>query len=111
MIDSDTPVIVFRYHGGDATAMPNPDFRFAWQVELYLRECLDVYGACHTYGSAWIEASSPGGEYERRPFIRFIQVDDYMRCKGIATKLIQACIERWPGITASDPLHPAAARL
>jgi GNAT superfamily N-acetyltransferase len=76
-----------------------------WQVEIHAGRGFPV-------GLAWVIApplaAAPSGA---RPQIKFVMVADDERGKGIATRLIEACRERWPDAELSPPVSATGARL
>jgi GNAT superfamily N-acetyltransferase len=71
-----------------------------WHVEFYSAE-----GSAFPVGTAYVE-SPPAG----LPTLRFILVADQWRSKGIATRLMAACVEKWPHIEFTAPISKTGER-
>jgi GNAT superfamily N-acetyltransferase len=81
-----------------------------WQVELH-------QGLGFPLGVAWVLAPPAPTRGERRPrgaprpFVKYILVTDEYRREGIATRLIEACRERWPDLILTRPVSRAGLAL
>jgi hypothetical protein len=91
--------IVIRHLGVDVPEDPRAGWR--WQVE---------YRDGHVFptGVAWVTAPPPGMTepppgLDPRPMIEFVLVADVVRRRGIATRLVGACRERWPSAYMIPP--------
>jgi GNAT superfamily N-acetyltransferase len=98
------PTVIYRHLGTEVAPDCEPDCN--WQVEMHADRGFPV-------GLAWVLAPAPGAEptSETRPQIKFVLVVDDERRQGIATRLIEACRERWPTIQLSPPISAAGAGL
>jgi GNAT superfamily N-acetyltransferase len=65
-----------------------------WHVEFYSTE-----GSAFPVGTAYVE-SPPSAP----PVLRFMLVADQWRSRGIATRLVAACVEKWPNIEFTTPI-------
>lgn len=65
-----------------------------WHIEYYAEE-----GSVFPVGTAYVETpfSSP-------PRVNFLLVADQWRSRGIASRLLAACVEKWPDLIFSDPI-------
>ncbi len=71
-----------------------------WHVEFYSAE-----GSSFPVGTAYVESPLHGS-----PQMRFILVADQWRSRGIATRLMAACVEKWPDIEFSAPISKGGER-
>lgn len=71
-----------------------------WQVEYYAKE-----GSVFPVGTAYIEFPPSSV-----PKLNFILVADQWRSRGIATKLLAACLEKWPSLEFSEPISPNGSK-
>jgi GNAT superfamily N-acetyltransferase len=100
--------IIFRPWGQIVPRGGLPDH--TWQVEYH--EGLGV-----PLGVAWVLAppaspkgkKRPGGAF--KPYLKFVLVSDEYRREGIATRLIEACRERWPDLSLTRPVSRAGLAL
>lgn len=82
-------MIAFRAMNDDIPCYWEPDIH--WQVEWYP----DDVEAGAPYGLAWVSASAGDGGFA---YLDFVLVRDDHRRQGVATDLVRACRERWPGL-------------
>lgn len=99
--------IIYRHLGTQAPADCTPGW--CWQVEFH-------EGRGFPSGVAWVAApppdmTEPPPGWDARPRIEFVLVADDARRRGIATRLIEACRERWPDARLSLPISPAGLAL
>lgn len=99
--------VIFRHLGSTVPPDCAPDWN--WQVEVH-------EGRGFPVGFAWVVAPPPGTTepppgWEARPTIKFVLVADDARRRGIATRLVEACRQRWPGAELSLPISPAGEAL
>jgi len=76
-----------------------------WQVEYHDDAC----DCSYPLGIAWVSAPLPS-DYGNAN-VDYVQVADHERRKGIATALIAACRERWPGLWLTDAISEAGEGL
>ena len=74
--------------------------RIFWQVEYYAEE-----GSVFPVGTAYVE-SPPSGP----PKMNFLLVADQWRGRGIASSMMAACVEKWPGLEFSTPISRGGAK-
>jgi GNAT superfamily N-acetyltransferase len=74
----------------------------AWQIEYYP----DAGDRGFPQGVAWVKDLGEAGT-----FITYVLVADDKRRQGIATKLIRACRERWPGLWLTEVCSEAGTAL
>ena len=72
-----------------------------WQVEYHD----DASDCSRPLGIAWVTAA------EGLDYLDYVLVCDDCRRRGIATALIAACRERWPGIRLTDSISEAGESL
>jgi GNAT superfamily N-acetyltransferase len=65
-----------------------------WHVEFYAEE-----GSVFPVGTAYVESPLAGA-----PRLNFILVADQWRTRGIASRLLAACVEKWPNLEFSEPI-------
>jgi hypothetical protein len=76
-------VVNFRH----VAPLGNDYWSETWQAEYH-------EGDGFPLGVAWVNLGRDG----REPTVFYLFVDDGCRRLGIATKIIEACRERWPGL-------------
>jgi GNAT superfamily N-acetyltransferase len=91
--------IVIRELGGNTP----PPAEVGWQVEFWWR----TLG--YPVGFAWVAAGH--AEEPERAYVRSVLVHDEYRRQGIATRLIEACRERWSDLRLSPPTSAAGLEL
>jgi GNAT superfamily N-acetyltransferase len=90
-------VIIFSNMGRAVPASEKP--RTIWQVSYY-GEDVDPG---HPLGVAWVLDNRPfppdSATFKLwRPNLRYLFVVDAYRRQGVATKLLRACLRRWPDL-------------
>jgi len=84
-------------------AIRSPDIM--WYVEYWDDDdCSDF-----PVGTAYVWEYQDGDE--RKAELCFVLTADQERRKGIATKLLNECEERWPGIQFTEPISKAGEAL
>jgi GNAT superfamily N-acetyltransferase len=107
---SDEPYeILFRNLGEPAPYGESPGW--VWQVEFHEDRGFPS-------GVAWVfappdteEGRREAAEVVRGPYVRYVYVSDESRGRGIASLLLEACLERWPGLGLSRAISTAGAAL
>jgi GNAT superfamily N-acetyltransferase len=100
MVHARDGVIIFR-HLGDLVP-PEWWAGFRWQVEYHHEDDRGFPVAV-----AWVLAPPPDGSWPAgthcpRETLMYIQVADDERRRGFATRLVRACVKRWPNIYLTD---------
>lgn len=70
--------------------------RVHWQVEFWP----DNIDTSRPEGIAWVS------DFGADVYLDYVLVCDDMRRQGIATALLEAINQRWPGIIHTDPISP-----
>ena len=65
-----------------------------WHVEFYVEE-----SSVFPVGTAYVECPLGGP-----PRMNFMVVADQWRSRGIASRLMAACVEKWPKLEFSKPI-------
>jgi GNAT superfamily N-acetyltransferase len=102
--------VIFRNLGDNVP--PDCQQHCNWQVECH-------EGRGFPSGLAWVlvPPDGPGQNTETkqggslRPLVKFVLVTDDARRRGIGSRLIEACRERWPDLVLSAPISEAGLGL
>jgi hypothetical protein len=107
-VDDRDGLILFRHLGDNVPPGCTP--RLNWQVEYY-----GHHNRGFPIGLAWVVAPPPGEPWPKGfhpvPWVKFVLVVDDERRRGIATKLVQAIRQRWPGAMLTDGISAAGEAL
>jgi hypothetical protein len=95
---NEPPEVVFRQLDG-----PYWEPAAIWQVELHIGSDIG-----YPAGLAWVW-EKPNTIVMVR--LEFVLVPDHFRRRGFATRLIEACRERWPDLVLSGPISEEGAAL
>lgn len=71
-----------------------------WHVEFYQEE-----GSVFPVGTAYVECP-----LDAPPRMNFVVVADQWRSRGIASRLMAGCVEKWPNLEFSEPISRFAEK-
>jgi GNAT superfamily N-acetyltransferase len=92
-------VIIFRHLGKTLPFELEADNY--WQIEYHIGHGWRGFPS----GLAWVRASPPGqylDEYLNNGMLMYVLVFDDERRKGVAYRLLQECLTRWPDLDLTD---------